>query len=79
MKYLLAIEGSEFYDLHKKRTDWQHKVSISQDVLDWLEQHDVEVAPDGSKIYIVNKVRYRFIGPVLKLKQFKDGTADTDL
>lgn len=78
MTYILAVEGSEYYDLENQRTDFRHKIEISQDVLDWLDAHDVEMVPDGSKVYICNKLRYRFIGPKIYLEQFKtDGDEAT--
>ena len=66
MKHILGVEGTwghtskdgEYVD------DYEIKIEVSQDVIDWLNSHDIKVKDSGYKYYIVNDMEYEYIGKV---------------
>lgn len=62
MKYILGVESSLSYNLEAGKKEYTTKLLVSQDVLDWLNNHDTEISEKGERIYIMNKIRYVFIG-----------------
>lgn len=63
MKFILAIEGEDLiYNLSTKQYEHNTKITISEDVYNWLSNHDTEITAKGQKIFIVNKVRYIYLG-----------------
>lgn len=61
MNHLLGIMGSRYYDLDKKQHDYE-KIEVSEDVLNFLNQHDLCIDEKGRKIFIYNSVRYIYLG-----------------
>lgn len=61
MKHLLGIMGSRYYDLDKKEHDYV-KIEVSEDILNFLNQHDLCIDEKGRKIFIYNAVRYVYLG-----------------
>lgn len=67
MKHTLAIESSLGQNLDTSIEDYSTKILVSQDVIDWLNNHDVEISPAGKRIYLVNHIRYVYLGPALSI------------
>ena len=64
MEHILAVEGTAYYNLDTGKMDYHSKITVSEDVLQWLNNHDIEMADNGSPIYICNKLRYLYLGPM---------------
>ena len=63
MKHILGIEGEGLiYNLDTKMQEYKSKIIVSKDVFDWLSNHDIEITAQGQKIFIVNKIRYIYLG-----------------
>ena len=63
MKYILGIEGNGLvYNLDKNIQEYRTQVIVSDDVFNWLNNHDIEITGQGQKIFIVNKIRYIYLG-----------------
>ena len=61
MEHILAIVGSEYLNI-ENNTQMETQMIVSQEVIDWLDQHDVEYTSERDKIFICNKIRYRYVG-----------------
>jgi hypothetical protein len=62
MKHILAIEGDLIYNLDTGLQEYKTKIVVSEDVFNWLNNHDVEITQKGEKIFIMNKIRYVYLG-----------------
>ena len=63
MKHILGIVGTESIDMIENKIIYNNKVEISEDVLNWLKSHDKTIDSDGNEIFIVNAVKYKYLGP----------------
>ena len=63
MKHILGIVGSKAFNLSEGREDYMTKLEVSDDIIEWLESHDIEIDEFGGKVYICNKVKYAYLGP----------------
>ncbi len=61
MEHILAIEATEFLDPEDNVTKVSQMI-VSQEVIDWLDQHDIEYTEARDKVYICNHIRYRYVG-----------------
>ena len=63
MNYILGIEGNGLiYNLDKKKEEYRTQIAVSEDVFNWLNNHDVEITAKGERVFIMNKVRYIYLG-----------------
>lgn len=58
----LGVIGSEAYDMTSSEKIFTQKIVVSQDVINWLNMHDLEREEGGPIIYIVNKIKYQYLG-----------------
>jgi hypothetical protein len=65
MRHILAILGTEYFDMEDK-VQKETQMVVSQEIIDWLDQHDVEYTDVREKIYICNNICYRYVGPYLE-------------
>lgn len=56
-KHVLAVVG----------TNLASKIEVSQEVLDFMNQHDVEYTSAGEKVYKYNNIKYKYLHPVFKV------------
>ena len=61
MMHILGIEATKVYNVDTRQQDYTRLI-VSQDIVDFLSNHDVEITAEGKKIFIVNKVRYIYMG-----------------
>lgn len=66
MNYILAVEGSQAYNIETKQSEYTMKMVISEDVYDWLCSHDIEYTDSRQRIFICNNLRYVDLGPEMK-------------
>jgi hypothetical protein len=71
MRHVLGVLGSESFSLDTFRLECTVKIEISQDVLDWLDMHDVEIDSLRQRIYIYNQLKYIYLGPKLVMEPTK--------
>lgn len=62
--HLLGVMGSLQYFPEIQQEDFTLKIKVSEDVLEWLNAHDVKLSPEGSRIYVCNNIEYMYLGPV---------------
>jgi hypothetical protein len=64
MNHLLGVEGTECTIIEEKssRQDYTQKLSVSDEVIQWLDSHDIEYIYPKQKVYIVNAIRYIYLG-----------------
>lgn len=72
MKYILGVVDSKIYNLETGRYEYSIRFEISEDVLKWLEIHDVEYTEeeyteDRNKVFICNAIKYELLGPKIEL------------
>ena len=67
MNYILGVVGSKTYNLETCRYEYSIRLEISEDVLNWLEIHDMEYTADRNKVFICNAVKYELLGPKIEL------------
>ena len=67
MKYILGVIGSKTYNIDTNRYEYSIRLEISEDVLKWLEMHDVEYTENRNKVFICNAVKYELLGPKIEL------------
>jgi len=65
LRYVLGVEGTLSTDLLTRAARYNVRMTVSQEVYEWLELHDVEYTDSRQKIFICNKVRYVDLGPEL--------------
>tara|TARA_R110000850_G_scaffold241454_3_gene366018 strand:- start:51 stop:572 length:522 start_codon:yes stop_codon:yes gene_type:complete len=63
MKHILEVLGSIVYNVSTHREECTTQLEVSEDVINWLEMHDVKIDAQGRKIYVCNQVEYRYLGP----------------
>jgi hypothetical protein len=66
-RYTLAAVDSYYYNTETGRDEYMHTKEISQDVMDWLEIHDVKIDNSGNKVYICNDIHYVVTEMILQL------------
>lgn len=66
MTHILAIKGKTGFNLESKQVEYTHKIEVSQDVIDFLDQHDIKINSEGERIYIMNALEYIYIGPKIE-------------
>lgn len=71
MKHILGAIGSKVYNMDTRQEDYAVKMLVSNDVIDWLECHDVKIDSKGRKIYVCNQVEYLYLG--IQLPAFPEG------
>jgi hypothetical protein len=64
LRYVLGVEGTLSTDLLTRAARYNVRMTVSQEVYEWLELHDVEYTDNRQKIFICNKVRYVDLGPL---------------
>jgi len=62
MKYILGVYGKTAYNLYSHQHEYTTKILVSQDVLDFLNNHDIEITSKGERLYIMNNVKYIYLG-----------------
>jgi hypothetical protein len=67
MKYILGVLGSKIYDIDKKTEDYGLKLEVTEDVYNWLDNHDTEYTEERERVFIVNNLRYVDLGPKLPI------------
>ncbi len=65
-KHLLGVIASKAYNMETEKEEYMEQMEVSQDVLDWLSQHDIKMSPEGHSIFVCNAVEYSYLGPVPK-------------
>ncbi len=66
MKHILGIVASLAHDLDKGEEDFAYKLVVSDDIITWLEMHDMRVDERGNKIFVCNAVEYVYLGPEIE-------------
>lgn len=61
-RYVLGVKNSLAYNLDKGKNDYSIKITVGQEVYDWLNMHDVIINSDGKRIYKQNKIKYVDLG-----------------
>lgn len=62
MRHILGIVGSKAYNISTREEDYMIKQYVSQDIIDWLNNHDIKIDDRGRKIYVCNQVEYIYLG-----------------
>lgn len=65
MRYLLGVKGSKYYDLDKKKEDYSVKIVVSEEIYDFMNNHDVICEKDGRKVFKYNNIEYIDLGTYL--------------
>jgi len=55
-------DGMKIINPHYILSNGNVKMKVSQDVIDFLDIHNVESHEDGTKYFIVNDIKYKFEG-----------------
>lgn len=63
VRHILGVVGETVYNMDTKQNEPAIKMTVSDDILDWLEAHDKMINAKGETIYICNEVKYVYIGP----------------
>lgn len=64
MTHRLGLKSTMAIDLDTKQKVYS-EIEVSEEVIKWLDAHDKKMGKDGSTIFIVNKLKYVYLGPVL--------------
>lgn len=69
MKHILGIVTSKAYNLSTGREEYMSKIEVSDDVIGWLNNHDIRLDEYGNTVYICNAVEYMYLGikPVIEV------------
>lgn len=67
MKHILGVYGRTISNLTTKQEEYEITLEVSDEIIDWLEMHDKEIDASGNTIYICNKVKYIYLGPVIEV------------
>ena len=62
MKHVLAVYANKAYNLDSKQEEYTTKIIVSQDVIDFLDIHDIEMTSKGERLYIMNNMKYIYLG-----------------
>jgi hypothetical protein len=76
MNYILGVLGSEEKDESGKLV-YGMQIEITQEVYDWLDNHDIEYTEKREKIFLCNNLKYIDLG--VKLETVEDEEIDLDI
>ena len=65
MIHILAVEASLVYNIDSQKHEYTQRLEVTQDIIDWLDAHDIEYSATTEKVYICNNIRYVYMGPKL--------------
>jgi len=71
MNYILGVLGSEDKDESGKLV-YKIQIEISQEVYDWLDNHDIEYTATREKIFLCNNLKYIDLGTKLEIVDDED-------
>jgi len=67
MNHLLGVESTLMMNTDTQKVDYVLQIEITQDVYDWLDNHDIEYTEEREKVFLVNNIRYVYLGPKIEL------------
>lgn len=67
MKHILGVVASLSYNLETEEKDYMSKILVTEDIIDWLDSHDVRIDSFGRKVYICNEIEYIYLGPKIEV------------
>lgn len=62
VEHILGIVASKAYNMEEKREDYSLKIKVSDEILQFMNRHDVKVSATGSRIYVYNQIEYIYLG-----------------
>ena len=65
MIHLLGVVGTEVYNIVTQKKEYNVIMEVSEDVMQWLDLHDIKFDNKRNTIYICNEIEYMYIGPKL--------------
>jgi len=76
MNYILGVLGSEEKD-ESGNLIYGMQIEVTQEVYDWLDNHDIEYTAKREKIFLCNNLKYIDLG--VKLEAVEDIDLDIEL
>lgn len=76
-QYVLGVLSSRFLDKEENKIEYGQKVFVSEDVVNFLNNHDIYKSEYGEKVFAVNRVHYVFLGQT-KIKEFETGVEEEE-
>ncbi len=64
MKHRLGLKSTAAIDMNTNQKVYR-ELEISDEILQWLDAHDKKIDKEGNTVFIVNKLKYVYLGPVL--------------
>ena len=61
VKHVLGIHGTGKLNPKTEDVEYDYLI-VDQSVLDWLNGHDVEFTDRREKLYVVNNIKYLYLG-----------------
>lgn len=73
MRHNLGILATMAYNMDTQTEECSRVMDVSEDIIIWLDMHDIRYTEDRQKIYICNNVEYLYLGPVIELPIYDNG------
>ena len=65
MTHILAVQESLTYNIETQREEYTQQLEVTEDIIEWLDAHDISYTSKTEKVYICNNIRYIYMGPKL--------------
>lgn len=66
MKHKLGLKNTMAIEIDTKKKVYA-EIEVSDEIIQWLDAHDKKMTKDGETVFIVNKLKYVYLGPVAEL------------